>query len=72
MRPSSRHVTCSPRSSMHQILQYKNWDGKEMQKPSWLVLLHMFNHQTHNRGQIALILDQMGVDNDYSGIIEKI
>jgi uncharacterized damage-inducible protein DinB len=42
-----------------------------MQKPSWLVLLHMFNHQTHNRGQIALILDQMGVDNDYSGIIGK-
>jgi uncharacterized damage-inducible protein DinB len=53
------------------ILEYKNWDGKTMQKPSWLVLLHMFNHQTHNRGQIAVILDQMGVDNDYSGIIEK-
>ncbi len=54
-----------------EILLYKNWDGKEMQKPVWLVLLHMFNHQTHNRGQIALILDQMGVDNDYSGILEK-
>lgn len=53
------------------ILQYKNWDGKEMQKPVWLVLLHMFNHQTHNRGQIAVILDQMAVDNDYSGMIEK-
>jgi uncharacterized damage-inducible protein DinB len=53
------------------ILLYKNWDGKEMQKPVWLVLLHMFNHQTHNRGQIALILDQMGVENDYSGMIEK-
>lgn len=53
------------------ILQYKNWDGKEMQKPAWLVLLHMFNHQTHNRGQIAVILDQMAVDNDYSGILNK-
>jgi uncharacterized damage-inducible protein DinB len=53
------------------LLQYKNWDGKEMQKPGWLVLLHMFNHQTHNRGQIALILDQMAVDNDYSGILDK-
>ncbi len=54
-----------------EILHYKNWDGKEMQKPSWLVSLHMFNHQTHNRGQIALILDQMAVKNDYSGILEK-
>jgi len=53
------------------IMEYKNWDGKTRQKPSWLVFLHMFNHQTHNRGQIAVILDQMSVDNDYSGMIEK-
>ena len=53
------------------VLTYKNWDGKTMQKPSWLVLIHMFNHQTHNRGQIALILDQLSIDNDYSGIIGK-
>src|SRR4030042_3185001 len=53
------------------VLTYKNWDGKTMQKPSWLVLIHMFNHQTHNRGKIALILDQMAVANDYSGILEK-
>ncbi|MCJ7546067.1 MAG: hypothetical protein MUP30_04495 [Deltaproteobacteria bacterium] len=53
------------------ILQYKNWDGKEMQKTVWLVFIHMFNHQTHNRGQIAVILDQMAVANDYSGIIGK-
>lgn len=44
-----------------------------MQKTAWLVWLHMFNHQTHNRGQIeiAVILDQMEVDNDYSGILNK-
>jgi uncharacterized damage-inducible protein DinB len=53
------------------VIEYKNWDGKMLQKPLWLVLIHMFNHQTHNRGQIALILDQMGVENDYSGILEK-
>jgi uncharacterized damage-inducible protein DinB len=53
------------------IMSYKNWDGKEVQKTTWLVLLHMFNHQTHNRGQIAMILDQMGVENDYSGMLEK-
>jgi uncharacterized damage-inducible protein DinB len=60
-----------PEKEYAAILHYKNWDGKEMQKPTWLVLLHMFNHQTHNRGQIALILDQMGIENDYSGMLEK-
>jgi uncharacterized damage-inducible protein DinB len=53
-------------------IEYKNWDGKMLQKPLWLVLIHMFNHQTHNRGQIAVILDQMGVENDYSGIMDKL
>jgi len=54
------------------VIEYKNWDGKMVQKPLWLVLIHMFNHQTHNRGQIAVILDQMGVENDYSGIMDKL
>ena len=53
------------------VMSYKNWDGKELQNTVRLILLHMFNHQTHNRGQIALILDQMAVENDYSGILDK-
>jgi uncharacterized damage-inducible protein DinB len=53
------------------IIKYKSWDGKAMQKTVWLVFLHLFNHQTHNRGHISLILDQMAVDNDYSGILNK-
>lgn len=28
----------------------------------------MFNHETHHRGQIAEILDQFGVANDYSNL----
>jgi uncharacterized damage-inducible protein DinB len=53
------------------IMEYKGWDGKDMRKTTWLVFLHFFNHQTHNRGQIAVILDQMAVENDYSGIVNK-
>ena len=53
------------------VMEYKNWDGKDLQKTTWLIFLHLFNHQTHNRGQIALILDQIAIDNDYSGIIGK-
>jgi uncharacterized damage-inducible protein DinB len=53
------------------VMEYKSWDGKDMQKTAWLVFLHFFNHQTHHRGQISLILDQMAIDNDYSGIINK-
>ena len=53
------------------VMEYKGWDGKDMKKIVWLVFTHLFNHQTHNRGQIAVLLDQMGIENDYSGILTK-
>jgi uncharacterized damage-inducible protein DinB len=53
------------------VMEYKGWDGKDMKKSVWLVLAHQFNHQTHHRGQIAVLLDQMGIENDYSGILNK-
>lgn len=37
-------------------------DGKARQLPRWLMLVHMFNHQTHHRGQVTTLLSQRGVD----------
>ena len=31
-------------------------------QPRWLLVSHMFNHQTHHRGQLTTILTQMGYD----------
>jgi uncharacterized damage-inducible protein DinB len=30
--------------------------------PHWLLVTHMFNHQTHHRGQLTTLLNQMGQD----------
>ncbi|MGF1566994.1 MAG: DinB family protein [Nodosilinea sp.] len=30
--------------------------------PTWLLVTHMFNHQTHHRGQITTLLSQLGYD----------
>jgi len=30
---------------------------------------HFFNHQTHHRGQVSQILDELGVKHDYSNLI---
>lgn len=43
--------------------------GDRQEKLFWKALVHMFNHETHHRGQVSLILDQMKVDNDYSNMI---
>ena len=30
--------------------------------PAWLLVTHMFNHQTHHRGQVTTLLSQQGID----------
>jgi uncharacterized damage-inducible protein DinB len=31
-------------------------------RPAWTLVAHLFNHQTHHRGQITTLLSQAGVD----------
>jgi uncharacterized damage-inducible protein DinB len=38
----------------------------------WKVLLHLFNHQTHHRGNVSALLDQLGIENDYSNLLWKV
>nr|MDO8109079.1 DinB family protein [Candidatus Sigynarchaeota archaeon] len=51
----------------HEIT-FKNYRGEIHTKMTWYVLLHIFNHETHHRGVISTLLDQMGVENDYSNV----
>ena len=37
-------------------------DGKVRTMARWISLTHMFNHQTHHRGQVTTLLSQMGLD----------
>lgn len=30
--------------------------------PTWVLVTHMFNHQTHHRGQLTTLLSQLGYD----------
>ncbi|OHD71227.1 MAG: hypothetical protein A2W19_10620 [Spirochaetes bacterium RBG_16_49_21] len=54
------------------ILQYKNFKGEDTEKEIWKVLMHMFNHQTHHRGQVSELLDLLKVENDYSSLLPRI
>jgi len=37
-------------------------DGKERTVPRWVLVTHLFNHQTHHRGQVTTLLSQRGID----------
>ncbi len=52
-------------------IKYRNYKGDEIEKELWKTILHMFNHQTHHRGQVSILLDMQGIENDYSGLLTK-
>ena len=37
-------------------------DMRSRTVPRWVLVTHMFNHQTHHRGQVTTMLSQMGLD----------
>jgi len=43
------------------ILEYRSFSGEGSKTPLPLVLGHMFNHQTHHRGQAHALLSQAGL-----------
>lgn len=37
-------------------------DGATRTLPAWILVVHLFNHQTHHRGQLTTLLTQLGRD----------
>lgn len=40
---------------------YSGSAGREMATPRWVAVAHLFNHQTHHRGQVHCLLTRFGV-----------
>ncbi|MGA9658912.1 MAG: DinB family protein [Asticcacaulis sp.] len=53
-------------------LTYKRVNGDAHTKTLGLVLSHVFNHQTHHRGQLTTLLNQMGLQLDTTDLLGRI
>src|SRR5690606_14434901 len=49
-------------SDLKQTITYKNIKGTEFSRGLFSLLMHVFNHQTHHRGQTTTLLSQSGLD----------
>lgn len=75
-----KHIDALIEEFIHEIndqdfiraIQYTNIRGEHMEKLLWQALLHWFLHQTHHRGNISVMLDMLGVSNDYSSLISRV
>lgn len=57
---------------LDQVLTYQNSRGLCFHKHFGSLLLHLFNHQTHHRGQASTLLTQAGVDIGVTDLLELI
>jgi uncharacterized damage-inducible protein DinB len=65
-------VTGLDENQLNSTIKYKSYKGEDVEKELWKTFLHWFNHQTHHRGQVSVLLDLIGVDHDYSGLMSRI
>lgn len=49
-------------AQLEATIRYANMAGTGRAHPLWQALTHVFNHQTHHRGQVTTLLAQAGVD----------
>ncbi len=52
-------------------LHYKNSAGQDLHKNFAHLILHLFNHQTHHRGQVSVLLSQLGIDYGATDLVYK-
>jgi uncharacterized damage-inducible protein DinB len=52
-----------------EVLAYSDSHGLPKRYFFREALDHVFNHQTHHRGQVSQILDELGIKHDYSNLI---
>jgi uncharacterized damage-inducible protein DinB len=50
-------------------IRYRDMKGNKHQRPLGELLQHVFNHQTHHRGQVTTLLFQAGVDPEATDLL---
>ena len=56
-------------SDLNRMLTYRNIKGESCHQQVGPLLSHVFNHQTHHRGQVTTLLKQAGVDPGVTDLI---
>jgi len=50
-------------------VRYRNMKGEKHERPLGALLQHLFNHQTHHRGQVTTLLFQAGIDPEATDLL---
>jgi len=59
-------IKCFSQTDLNRDIEYTNSTGKTMNKKLYVLLMTIFNHETHHRGMVSLYLEMLGKENAYS------
>ncbi len=59
-------------ADLQDLLPYQNMKKEPSTKKFGSLVLHLFNHQTHHRGQVTTLLSQQGLDVGVTDLLEII
>jgi uncharacterized damage-inducible protein DinB len=62
-------LAATPADFPARTMHYSNTKGVRREHPAWMGFTHLFNHQTHHRGQVTALLMQAGVDPGVTDLI---
>jgi len=54
---------------LNEPVRYRNMAGDKHERPLGELLQHVFNHQTHHRGQVTTLLFQAGIDPEATDLL---
>jgi uncharacterized damage-inducible protein DinB len=57
-------------ASLQSAITYSNFRGETFHVPQWEMLVHVANHETHHRGELAAMYALMGVDHPEEEMIQ--
>ena len=64
-----RFVAVSTQEGLNRSFDYRNIKGQPFKNQLWETMLHVVNHSTYHRGQVATMIRQLGGKPDYTDLI---
>lgn len=56
--------------SLERVVTYRNFSGESFDVPLWQMLMHVANHETHHRGELAAMFAVMDVPHPEEEVIQ--
>jgi uncharacterized damage-inducible protein DinB len=56
--------------SLQSVIKYHNFSGETFRVPLWQMLMHVANHETHHRGELAAMFALMNVAHPEEEVIQ--